>query len=158
MPITFSPARTITVPVRAGSREVTAADASTPGLVVHEAVGTGWSLTHEPSGRCVARWPRGTPEQVLVCAAALGQLADWTTTDLSRLTLRPVWRTILDHGGWAPTGDPARAGSPGTVWLRSRSPRAGADERQTGGSGGRAPGRCTTGRPGVPLTGAAWDR
>jgi hypothetical protein len=108
--VTFSPARTVTVPVRGpdASREVPAADASTPGLVVHPAVGTGWSLTHEPSGRCVAWWPHGTPEQALVCAAALGHLADWSTTDLSRLTIRPVWQTILDYGGWAPTRDPAR--------------------------------------------------
>jgi hypothetical protein len=107
--MTFSPTRTITVPARgpAGVREVAAAAAGVPGLVVHAAAGDGWSLTHEPSGRCVAWWPHGTPEQVLACAAALGHLADWTTTDLSRLTIRPVWQAILDHGGWAPTRDPA---------------------------------------------------
>lgn len=84
--MTFSPTRKITVPTRGpgGGQAVTAAVTGVPGLVAHAAVGTGWSLTHEPSGRCAAWWPHGTPEEVLACAAALGDLADWTTTDLVR--------------------------------------------------------------------------
>jgi hypothetical protein len=93
-----------------GHQQVMAAATGVPGLVVHTAVGTGWSLTHEPSGRCAAWWPHGTPEQARACAAALGELADWTTTDLPQLAARraSVCYAILKHGGWVPTRDPAR--------------------------------------------------
>lgn len=64
---------------------------------------SGWTLTHEPSGRCAGWWPEESRHQAFACAQALGRLADWTTTDLHKLVTREIWKTILGCGGWAPT-------------------------------------------------------
>lgn len=101
-----SATREITIPTSdAGAfTHVVVSDTSIPGLVVNAALSaSGWMLTHEPSGRCAGWWPEGSRDQAFACAQALGRLADWTTTDLRKLTSRTIWRAILDCGGWAPT-------------------------------------------------------
>jgi hypothetical protein len=97
--------RVIAIPTSDGaSTQVAVSDTGIPGLVVHAALSaSGWTLTHEPSGRCAGWWPEGSTDQAFACARALGRLADWQTTDLRELATRKFWKIILGCGGWAPT-------------------------------------------------------
>lgn len=62
-----------------GDMVVDAVPCGVPGLAVHAAVrASGWVVTHVPSGCRVAWFPDASPEYVLACAQALGELGDWT--------------------------------------------------------------------------------
>ena len=85
--------------MRGGTAEVDVIDSGVPGLVVHAAHGAGgWTLTHVPTGRLAGWWPKGSPDQVIDCALALGRCGDWDSIDAPATA--DAAATIMSHGGF----------------------------------------------------------
>jgi hypothetical protein len=86
-----------------GPDRVRATPCGVPGLAIHAPAdhvngqASGWVITHIASGLCAGWWPEVSPEQVLAAAQALGELGDWTVSDLDRLPCDG--RTVLELGG-----------------------------------------------------------